>query len=898
VIRARLAAVWLRLVTPLGPPATPAHGTFGLVRGGRARRWLRRLVLGRRVGVVVRVEGDVQGVGYRAWVRRAARRAGVRGWVRNVTDGSVEVLLYGRAGRVERLARRCWRGPRRAAVRALHARLTLERPDGRFAIEPSRVAPGSTEQRFLAVRELLGPLLAEPNAYDERRAGNLRSLRRAARERNVYASRPFRAGTRLLVLAGPASSTAYSLTTRADQSEIDFASVRNKDLARERLLAAGLPVARGAAFGERGDALAWFRSYARPVVVKPTAASKGRGVSVDVRTVADVEAAWDQARRYGDRVIVEEVVRGIDLRVTVVSGTAVSAMVRFPAHVVGDGRRTVARLHARRDRLRRRNPRLRKGRLPLDAAVRRTLWRQGYRLDDVPAEGAVVFLSLASNTSRGAEGINVLPLVHPDVLLLAEQACAACAPEGVVGIDLMLERIDASRLEQRCVVGEVNMNPTMYGSEYPMYGAPVDVAARMLLDAFPERPDDDDYLLERARVELTGRCTPGLERELARLAADGSVALVRLERRDTERALVELEGRAHELRAVVDELNALRVDDDGGVVDGWRRERDAAASDAPAPSDAAASAVAAAGEVGAAALWDVRPARDAGPAGPTGPAWDLRVCAERLRRSGLVVVERDGWLLDVHDGARRALTGLWHTSRFAREATVTREAAWAVARYAGLPVPAGHTFVPAAYDHALAALGRLGHDAVVVDTASGDAWRVRSAAALERRWPGPRRPNARVRLERHVDGVRLAFAVVDGRVAGAARCHGAAGGDAERAPGYAAGLDAFDRVTGLAPGEGVHPGWAEVAVRVVGALAGLRYAVVVVAVQDPTRPPPAQDWTLLGIDAHPSARRFHAPDAGPGADVLAAVIARLVLGDTTRWYAQSADAAARPGASA
>ena len=43
----------------------------------------------------VRVRGHVQGIGYREACVRRARTQGVAGWVRNRTDGSVEVLLQG-----------------------------------------------------------------------------------------------------------------------------------------------------------------------------------------------------------------------------------------------------------------------------------------------------------------------------------------------------------------------------------------------------------------------------------------------------------------------------------------------------------------------------------------------------------------------------------------------------------------------------------------------------------------------------------------------------------------------------------------------------------------------------------------------------------------------------------
>jgi len=44
---------------------------------------------------LVRVRGQVQGIGYREACVRRAREMGVTGWVRNQMDGSVEVLVQG-----------------------------------------------------------------------------------------------------------------------------------------------------------------------------------------------------------------------------------------------------------------------------------------------------------------------------------------------------------------------------------------------------------------------------------------------------------------------------------------------------------------------------------------------------------------------------------------------------------------------------------------------------------------------------------------------------------------------------------------------------------------------------------------------------------------------------------
>ena len=64
----------------------------------------------------IRVEGRVQGVGFRAWTRVVATELGVRGWVRNLPDGSVEVHAAAPADVIDELERRLHFGPRGAAV--------------------------------------------------------------------------------------------------------------------------------------------------------------------------------------------------------------------------------------------------------------------------------------------------------------------------------------------------------------------------------------------------------------------------------------------------------------------------------------------------------------------------------------------------------------------------------------------------------------------------------------------------------------------------------------------------------------------------------------------------------------------------------------------------------------
>ena len=58
----------------------------------------------------------MQGVGYRIWATRTAASLGLRGWVRNRTDGSVEALVTGTPDAVAALVEACRQGPRGACV--------------------------------------------------------------------------------------------------------------------------------------------------------------------------------------------------------------------------------------------------------------------------------------------------------------------------------------------------------------------------------------------------------------------------------------------------------------------------------------------------------------------------------------------------------------------------------------------------------------------------------------------------------------------------------------------------------------------------------------------------------------------------------------------------------------
>ncbi len=62
------------------------------------------------------IEGQVQGVFYRAFTRNVAVKLGLYGWVRNLYDGRVEAVFEGNRGLIEQAVNECRRGPSGAYV--------------------------------------------------------------------------------------------------------------------------------------------------------------------------------------------------------------------------------------------------------------------------------------------------------------------------------------------------------------------------------------------------------------------------------------------------------------------------------------------------------------------------------------------------------------------------------------------------------------------------------------------------------------------------------------------------------------------------------------------------------------------------------------------------------------
>lgn len=172
------------------------------------------------------------------------------------------------------------------------------------------------------------------------------------------------------------------------------------------------------------------------LVVKPARGEQGQGVAVGLTTMSEVQTALTRARRLCPEVLIEEQVRGEDLRLVVIDYKVVACALRRPPRVIGDGRSTLRALIEHQSR-RRSTATGGESKIPIDAETERTLAEAGYRLDDVAPDGAEVLVRKAANLHLGGTIHDVTEEVHP-ALIQAAIAAARAIDIPVTGIDLMV----------------------------------------------------------------------------------------------------------------------------------------------------------------------------------------------------------------------------------------------------------------------------------------------------------------------------------------------------------------------------------------------------------------------------------------------------------------------------
>jgi cyanophycin synthetase len=198
-----------------------------------------------------------------------------------------------------------------------------------------------------------------------------------------------------------------------------------------------------------------------PLVVKPRAAGKGKGVTVDIRSEEQLRRALEEAETWRKGMVIERFVTGDDHRMLVVGGHLVAVARRVPAHVTGDGSSSVRQLIDQANHDPRRGitafERLLEP-IEIDDEALEWLAKAGLGLDSVPAAETPVRLRGAANVSRGGTADDLTQIVHPDNRAVVERAAKLVGLD-VTGIDFLSPDISRSWREVPSAILEVNALP-------------------------------------------------------------------------------------------------------------------------------------------------------------------------------------------------------------------------------------------------------------------------------------------------------------------------------------------------------------------------------------------------------------------------------------------------------
>lgn len=301
-----------------------------------------------------------------------------------------------------------------------------------------------------------------------------------------------------LVQLGYGSRQCRIWTAETDRtSAIAEGIAREKDLTKTLLRACGVPVPEGEVAGSPEAAWEAAQEIGLPVVVKPSDGNHGRGVTLDLSTREEVEAAWHVADRHGSEVLVERYIRGEEHRLLVVGGRVVAAARGESAWVTGDGVQTVDQLVDSQI-----NTDPRRGltedhplnfiRVEDDAVVQLDLQRQGLTADAVPAAGRRVLIQRNGNVA-----IDCTDQVHPEVDHIVSLAARVVGLD-IAGIDLVAEDISRPLHEQGAAIVEVNAGPGLLMHLKPAQGEPRPVGRAIVDHVFPPPPAE-------AGVDRSGR---------------------------------------------------------------------------------------------------------------------------------------------------------------------------------------------------------------------------------------------------------------------------------------------------------------------------------------------------------------------------------------------------------
>ena len=275
-----------------------------------------------------------------------------------------------------------------------------------------------------------------------------------------------------------------TMTEKTNSIAVDIAC--NKDETKRLLQDAAIPVAKGVTISDVEDLAEAIKTVGYPLVFKPLDGNHGKGASINVKTDEAAKEAFEYAKNYSRKIIIEKFITGYDFRILVIDHKMVAAALRVPAHVTGNNQLTIQELIDQENS----DPRRGYGHenvlteIIVDRDTLDLLEKKNYTLDSIPPQGEIVYLKSTANLSTGGTSIDVTDLVHPQNVFISERISRVIGLD-ICGIDIMAENLTQPLPENGGVVLEVNAAPGFRMHLAPSEGLPRNVAAPVIDMLYP-----------------------------------------------------------------------------------------------------------------------------------------------------------------------------------------------------------------------------------------------------------------------------------------------------------------------------------------------------------------------------------------------------------------------------
>jgi cyanophycin synthetase len=275
-----------------------------------------------------------------------------------------------------------------------------------------------------------------------------------------------------------------SVTGQTSNIAVETAS--DKELTIKLLHDVGIPTPRHRLVVSADEAAAAAAELGFPLVTKPLDVSHGRGISLNLHSLAEVRRGYEVAAEFNQRVLVETYLSGKDYRVLVINGRVAAVAERVPARVIGDGKHTIRELveMVNSDPQRGIGHEKVLTRIKLTHQTDMLLAQAGYYIDTVLPEGEVFYLASTANLSTGGTAIDRTSEIHYDNREIARRAALVIGLD-IAGIDVITPDISRPLREVGGGIVEVNAGPGFRMHLQPSEGKPRNVARRVIDMLFP-----------------------------------------------------------------------------------------------------------------------------------------------------------------------------------------------------------------------------------------------------------------------------------------------------------------------------------------------------------------------------------------------------------------------------